>query len=90
MTGGFGGLPVADEPGPDDYDESRWSGVSKILGPRWAHLPAVTVGLLGVQIFWSVEMSYGAHKSTCVRRSTVSLVPACSVAIFALIGPDQE
>ena len=55
MTGGFGGLQVADG---EDADV-RWAGVSRILGPRWAQLPLLTIGLLGVQILWSVEMSYG-------------------------------
>lgn len=55
MTGGFGGLQVSDG---EDADV-RWAGVSRILGPRWAQLPLLTIGLLGVQILWSVEMSYG-------------------------------
>jgi solute carrier family 45 protein 1/2/4 len=43
-------------------DTARWAGVSRILGPRWTHLPTLTIGLLGVQIFWSVEMSYGQSR----------------------------
>lgn len=55
MTG-FSALPV-----PENADEGdvRWAGVSKILGPRWLQLPALTIGLLGVQVLWSVEMSSG-------------------------------
>ncbi|CAK5284525.1 unnamed protein product, partial [Mycena citricolor] len=30
-----------------------------IRGPRWLHVPLLTIGLLGVSILWSVEMSYG-------------------------------
>ncbi|KAJ7179784.1 major facilitator superfamily domain-containing protein [Mycena filopes] len=48
MTG-FGRLPPAEE-----HLQHR----ARILGPRWAHLPTLTIGLLGVQILWSVEMSY--------------------------------
>ena len=59
MTG-LSALPVAEEGGEDYEDSTRWSGVPRILGPKWAQLPILTVGLLGVQLFWSVEMSYGA------------------------------
>lgn len=58
MTG-FAALPIAEEGGGHD-EGAHLVGVSKILGPRWIQLPAVTVGLLGVQVLWSVEMSYGA------------------------------
>lgn len=63
MTG-FAALPVSEE---DTSDTSQWAGVAKILGPRWAQLPALTVGLLGVQVMWSVEMSYGEHSSLANR-----------------------
>ncbi|KAH8112394.1 MFS general substrate transporter [Phellopilus nigrolimitatus] len=56
MTG-FGGLAIAD--GSEGADV-RWAGVSKILGPSWLQLPTLTVGLLGVQVLWSVEMSYAS------------------------------
>ena len=59
MTG-FSALPVAEEGGEDYEDSTRWAGVPRILGPKWAQLPILTVGLLGVQLFWSVEMSYGS------------------------------
>lgn len=55
MTG-FASLPVA-ESGPSNV---HLSGTSKILGPVWLHMPALTVGLLGVQVLWSVEMSYAS------------------------------
>ncbi|PPQ81361.1 hypothetical protein CVT25_015468 [Psilocybe cyanescens] len=58
MTG-FSSLPLASEDGQID-PQQKFKGVSKILGPRWAHLPTITFGLLGVQIFWSVEMSYAS------------------------------
>jgi len=34
-----------------------------ILGPKWIKLPALTVGFVGLQALWSVEMSYGATTS---------------------------
>ena len=57
MTG-FAALPVAEEGGQDEG--VQLVGISKILGPGWLQLPALTIGLLGVQMLWSVEMSYGA------------------------------
>ena len=59
MTGGFAALPLGE--GGEQHDEPRLAGVSRILGPRPLQLPALTVGLLGVQVLWSIEMSYGAH-----------------------------
>lgn len=55
MTG-FSALPFAED---SLNDESRWIGRAKILGPPLTRLPTLTVGLLGVQVLWSVEMSYG-------------------------------
>lgn len=56
MTG-FSALPVVEDEGDDAG--VQWAGVSRILGPRWAQLPALTVGLLGLQVMWSIEFSYG-------------------------------
>lgn len=56
----FSLLPTAPEEGPDQHHQN-FKGTSRILGPKWAHLPTITVGLLGVQIFWSIEMSYGVY-----------------------------
>ena len=56
MTG-FSALPLAEDGG--EHDDSHLAGEAKILGPKWLQLPALTVGLLGVQVLWSVEMSYG-------------------------------
>ena len=57
MTG-FAALPVAEDGGEHNADV-HLVGVSKIKGPRWLQLPMITIGLLGVQVLWSVEMSYG-------------------------------
>jgi hypothetical protein len=63
MTG-FSALPV--EESPEELDETRWSGTSRIVGPRWARLPIITVSFLGVQFFWSVELSYGEQQHILV------------------------
>jgi solute carrier family 45 protein 1/2/4 len=34
-------------------------GTVHIRGPRWARLPLLTMGVLGLQIVWTVEMAYG-------------------------------
>ena len=60
MTGGFSALPVAEDGGVQN-DGVHLAGTSKILGPKFLQLPVLSVGLLGVQVLWSVEMSYGAH-----------------------------
>ena len=44
MTG-FSALPVAEEGGEDYEDSTRWAGVPRILGPKWAQLPILTVDL---------------------------------------------
>jgi len=51
-------LPLGQEEGHGDQTQ-KFKGIPMIRGPRWAHLPTVTIGLLGIQIFWSIEMSYG-------------------------------
>jgi hypothetical protein len=56
MTG-FGALSMADEAASEG--SAQWAGVAKVLGPRWARLPALTVGLVGAQVLWSIEMAYG-------------------------------
>ena len=61
MTG-FSALPVSEEGVQDE--RVQLVGISKILGPKWLQLPTITIGLLGVQVLWSVEMSYGEHITT--------------------------
>lgn len=67
MTG-FSSIPLAEEGG--EREGAHLAGVAKILGPRWAQLPAITIGLLGVQVFWSVEMSYGPSTILSSARPT--------------------
>ena len=59
MTG-FASIPLAEE-GGGEHGNVELAGVARVLGPRWLQLPALTIGLLGVQMFWSIEMSYGEH-----------------------------
>ena len=49
MTGGFAALPLAED-GGDHNTGTHLAGQSRILGPKWAQLPALSVGLLGVQM----------------------------------------
>ncbi|KAJ7604819.1 MFS general substrate transporter [Mycena polygramma] len=77
MTGGFG--PSL---GPIPQDSAqRWTGHARVLGPRWTHLPVLTIGLLGVQIFWSVEMSYASPYLLSLGLTT------SHVALVFLAGP---
>ncbi|KAL1659138.1 major facilitator superfamily domain-containing protein [Schizophyllum commune] len=91
MTG-FSALPVAEEGGEDYEDSTRWSGVPRILGPKWAQLPILTVGLLGVQLFWSVEMSYASPYllSLGMSKSAMAVVfvagPLSGLVMQPLIG----
>ncbi|KAH0831034.1 hypothetical protein J3R83DRAFT_13536 [Lanmaoa asiatica] len=57
MTG-FSAVPIADD-AEDDHD-CRWAGVARVAGPVWTQLPSLTIGLFGVQMLWSVEMSYAS------------------------------
>lgn len=85
MTG-FSALPLAEEAFQSDT-KTRWSGSSKILGPAWSHLPSSTLGLLGVQIFWSVEMSYGDCDN--ILHLFVNSVRFHSFPVSDITGPDK-
>ena len=78
MTG-FSAVPLPHEEG--DNAHQQFKGVSRILGPRWAHLPTLTIGLLGVQIFWSVEMSYGVCPFSQFNHSAAVCEPSFSLGI---------
>ncbi|KAG2007431.1 sucrose transporter [Coprinopsis cinerea AmutBmut pab1-1] len=80
MTG-FSSLPLASEEGDAGQNARKFTGVAHIVGPRWAHLPTLTVGLLGVQVFWSVEMSYASPYLLSLGLSKSSM------AIVFLAGP---
>ncbi|KAF5384381.1 hypothetical protein D9615_003131 [Tricholomella constricta] len=59
----------------------KFSGKAYIVGPKWTHLPTLTIGLLGVQIFWSVEMGYASPYLLSLGLSKSSM------AIVFLAGP---
>jgi solute carrier family 45 protein 1/2/4 len=61
MTGSFG-LQVGDSNG--ELRGSVWAGRARVRGPQWAQLPLLTIGMLGLQIVWSVEMAYGASNNS--------------------------
>ncbi|KAF8800152.1 MFS general substrate transporter [Phlegmacium glaucopus] len=90
MTG-YSLLPTAPEEGPDQHNQS-FKGISRILGPKWAHLPTITSGLLGVQIFWSIEISYASPYllSLGLSKSSMAVVfiagPLSGLIMQPLIG----
>jgi hypothetical protein len=83
MTG-FAALPLASEEG--DVSSRKFKGVARIMGPHWMHLPTLTVGLLGVQVFWSVEMSYGMLKWS---RQVQLYSKVLSITISLVLGIDK-
>jgi solute carrier family 45 protein 1/2/4 len=64
MTG-FNALPMADE--AQSEGSAQWAGIAKVLGPPWARFPVVTVGFVGVQAMWSIEMAYGEQSQIDTR-----------------------
>jgi hypothetical protein len=61
MTAGFTAPPFESGSPADDDAGRRWMGTARTVGPRWLRMPALSAGLFGVSVFWSVEMSYGAY-----------------------------
>jgi solute carrier family 45, member 1/2/4 len=88
MTGG--GFASFD--GGGTSDSSRLVGQSHIYGPSFFHLPALTIGLLGVQLAWSTEMSYGSPYllSLGLTKSSMAIVfvagPLSGLVMAPLIG----
>ena len=58
---------TAPEEGLDQH--RNFKGVARILGPKWAQLPTITIGMLGIQILWSVEMAHGV----CVEQICITI-----------------
>ncbi|KAG8712649.1 hypothetical protein FRC09_019623 [Ceratobasidium sp. 395] len=89
MTGSFA-LPVGDSNG--ELKGSVWSGRARVKGPQWAQLPLLTVGMLGLQIVWSVEMAYASPYllSLGLNKSHMALVfvagPLSGLIMQPLIG----
>ncbi|VDC04314.1 unnamed protein product [Peniophora sp. CBMAI 1063] len=88
MTGGFD-VPLVDEVGDSG---ARWAGTAHILGPRWARLPLLSLGLIGVQLLWSVEMSYASPYliSLGLSKSGMAMVfiagPISGLVVQPVIG----
>ncbi|KAJ7718374.1 MFS general substrate transporter [Mycena maculata] len=59
----------------------RFTGTARVLGPPPTHLLTLTLPLLGVQIFWSVEMSYASP-----YLLSLGLTPS-NIALTLLAGP---
>lgn len=89
MTGSSG-LVLADDDG--DLDRGYWAGVARVLGPPWSRLPSLTVGFFGVQVLWSVEMSYASPYlvSLGMSRSGMAAVfiagPLSGLIVQPMIG----
>lgn len=47
----------------EENDDGQWQESAKVSGPKFLKMPLLTVGMFGLQIIWSVEMSYGACSS---------------------------
>lgn len=65
-----GAFFVSGSGGDEEYDASgsgsgegahavQWVGKAGVRGPRWARMPLLTAGMLGIQCVWSIEMGYG-------------------------------
>ena len=39
----------------------QWLGTPGVKGPKWAKIPLLTIGMLGIQCVWSIEMGYGEY-----------------------------
>ncbi|KAJ1300914.1 hypothetical protein OPQ81_003339 [Rhizoctonia solani] len=89
MTGSFG-LPTGDSSG--EPKGSVWAGRARVRGPRWVQLPFLTIGMLGLQIVWSVEMAYASPYllSLGLKKSHMALVfvagPLSGLIMQPLIG----
>lgn len=113
MTGGGFSLPVVDDDdldGDDDIATSlesgglarpsrvEWVGKPLVAGAPWMRLPLLTVGMLGLQCVWSIEMGYASPwlLELGLSKSMMSLVfvagPLSGLIVQPLIGesPPQE
>lgn len=63
-----------------------------IIGPRWTKLPALTLGFIGLQALWSVEMSYASPYllSLGISKSHMAIVfvagPLSGLIVQPLVG----
>ncbi|OCF35755.1 solute carrier family 45, member 1/2/4 [Kwoniella heveanensis BCC8398] len=70
----------------------QWIGTASVKGPKWARLPLLTVGMLGIQCVWSIEMGYASPYllELGLSKSFMSLVfmagPLSGLIVQPLIG----
>jgi solute carrier family 45, member 1/2/4 len=70
----------------------KFQGKPRIFGPRLTHLPTLTVGMLGVSMFWSVEMGYASPYllSLGLSKSSMAAVfvagPLSGLVVQPLMG----
>lgn len=69
-----------------DEDSTRYAGTAGVRGPRWARLPLLSLGTLGMQILWSVEMGYGQFPSY-LACSLVQFLFASSLTRHSITVP---
>ncbi|WVF67635.1 hypothetical protein IAT40_002393 [Kwoniella sp. CBS 6097] len=99
MTGGAFFPTVAGDDEEYDLDELgnerhavQWIGTASVKGPKWARLPLLTVGMLGIQCVWSIEMGYASPYllELGLSKSFMSLVfmagPLSGLIVQPLIG----
>ncbi|WWC90419.1 uncharacterized protein L201_005354 [Kwoniella dendrophila CBS 6074] len=98
MTGGAFFAPTG---GDEEYDldeqgnerhSVQWVGTAQVKGPKWAKMPLLTVGMLGIQCVWSIEMGYASPYllELGLSKSFMSLVfmagPLSGLIVQPLIG----
>ncbi|WWC71291.1 uncharacterized protein I206_105245 [Kwoniella pini CBS 10737] len=96
-----GGAFFASSGGDEEFDLDeqgnerhpvQWIGTANVKGPRWARLPLLTVGMLGIQCVWSIEMGYASPYllELGLSKSFMSLVfmagPLSGLIVQPLIG----
>ncbi|KAK0500043.1 major facilitator superfamily domain-containing protein [Armillaria luteobubalina] len=78
--------------GTNEANAGKLTGHAYIYGPKQLHLPILTIGFLGIQLFWSVEQSYGSPYllSLGLSKSTMAMVfvagPLSGLIVQPLIG----
>ncbi|KAF9441270.1 MFS general substrate transporter [Macrolepiota fuliginosa MF-IS2] len=84
--------PAAAQEEGSDQSYRKFKGASRIIGPQWLHLPALTIGSLGVELFWIVELSYTSPYllSLGLSKSQIAIVfvagPLSGLIVHPLIG----
>lgn len=107
MTGGGFSLPVDadDDDSSGDYtalesgqqrpSRVEWVGKPVVAGAPWMRLPLLTVGMLGLQCVWSIEMGYASPwlLELGLSKSMMSLVfvagPLSGLIVQPLIGASK-